>query len=133
MTDFSRRMVFWAPRVLSLMFILYLSLFALDVFTEGRGFWRTLAALLIHLIPSFVLVAVTILAWRWEWVGAALFGTAGLAYILMVFLRPLPGAIRASWIAAVAGPALVIALLYMANWLNREEIRRARRGYQRSM
>jgi hypothetical protein len=33
-----------------------------------------------HLIPSFVLVGVLALAWRWEWIGAALYGAAGMIY-----------------------------------------------------
>jgi hypothetical protein len=84
MSDFSGKALFWAPRVLSIAFIAFLSLFALDVFDGRLGFWQTVLALLIHLIPVFVLIAVLILAWRWEWVGAVLYAAAGLLYIVQV-------------------------------------------------
>ena len=64
MTELSRRTLFWAPRVLSVALIVFLSLFALDVFGEVQGFWNTVLALAIHLIPTLVLSVVLILAWR---------------------------------------------------------------------
>ena len=59
-----KKLLYWAPRALSIAFILFLSLFALDVFSEGYGFWQTLLALAIHLIPSMVLTVGVLLAWR---------------------------------------------------------------------
>jgi hypothetical protein len=124
MSPLSKIGLFWAPRLLSIAFIAYLSMFALDVFDEGLGFWRTLAALAIHLIPSFVLLVVLLLAWRWEWIGAALFGTAGLGYILGVMRLSHPAPmVRASWVLVIAGPAIVIAGLFLANWARHDELR----------
>jgi hypothetical protein len=123
MTQFSRRALFWAPRALSIAFIAFLGLFALDVFGEGYGFWKTLLALTMHLIPNFVLIAVLVLAWRWEWIGAALYAAAGTLYVIMVVLRPLPPAIKLSWILTIAGPAFVVAALFLVNWLKRGELR----------
>jgi hypothetical protein len=40
----SSRAFFWAPRALAILFIAFMSFFALDVFGEGYGFWRTLIA-----------------------------------------------------------------------------------------
>ena len=39
MSNSSRRALYWAPRALSILYILFLSMFALDVFSEGRGFF----------------------------------------------------------------------------------------------
>jgi hypothetical protein len=47
-----RQLLFWSPRVLTPIFAVFLSLFALDVFEEGYGFWDTVVALFMHLIPS---------------------------------------------------------------------------------
>jgi glucose-6-phosphate-specific signal transduction histidine kinase len=66
----SRVTVLWAPRILTIAFALFISLFALDVFEEGKGLWRTLIDLLLHLIPMFVLIATLVLAWRRAWIGA---------------------------------------------------------------
>src|SRR3989304_1852376 len=53
----------WAPRVRGLGMALFLSVFALDAFGEG-GLLRNVAGFLIHLIPSFIVLAVLIAAWR---------------------------------------------------------------------
>jgi hypothetical protein len=125
MTQFSRRALFWTPRAISILFIAFLSLFALDVFGEHLGFWQTVLALTMHLIPSFVLIAVLVLAWRWEWIGAALYAAAGLLYVMWVvsMSRPVPPAMRLIWILTIAGPAFVIAGLFLANWLKRGDLR----------
>ena len=133
MTRFSRRALFWAPRALSIAFIAFLSLFALDVFGEGYGFWKTLLALTMHLIPTFVLIAVLVLAWRWEWIGAMLYAAAGMLYVIWGLPRPIPPAMKPVSILAMAGPAFVIAALFLANWMKRGELRTlARHGAKRS-
>ena len=125
MTQLSKRALFWTPRALSILFIAFLSLFALDVFDGHLGFWQTALALTMHLIPSFVLIAALVLAWRWEWIGAALYGAAGLLYVWWVvsMSRPVPPAMRAIWILTIGGPAFVIAGLFLANWLKRGDLR----------
>lgn len=127
MTELSRRMLFWAPRGLSVAFIAFLSLFALDVFGEVQGFWNTLLALAIHLIPTFVLSVVLVLAWRWEWIGATLYAAAGVFYIVTVIpRRHWAASMKLVSILAIAGPALVIAALFLVNWLKRGELRATR-------
>jgi hypothetical protein len=129
MTQLSKRALFWTPRALSILFIAFLSLFALDAFDGHLGFWQTALALTMHLIPSFVLIAALVLAWRWEWIGAALYGAAGLLYVWWVvsLSRPVPPAMRLIWILMIAGPAFAIAGLFLANWLKRGDQRAAGR------
>jgi hypothetical protein len=129
MSNLSKRALFWTPRALSIAFIAFLSLFALDVFDEHLGLWQVVLALIMHLIPVFVLIAALVLAWRWEWIGAALYAAAGLLYVAWVvsMSRPVPPAIRLVWILTIAGPAFVIAALFLANWLKRSDVRTLRR------
>ena len=128
MTQISRRALFWTPRGLSIVFIAFLSLFSMDVFSEHLGFWQTALALAMHLIPSFVLIAALVLAWRWEWIGAALYAAAGLLYVWWVatLSRPLPAAVKLMWILMIAVPAFVIAGLFLASWLKRSELHTSR-------
>src|SRR5437899_12720689 len=93
--------LFWLPRVLCLLFAAFISLFALDVFSENLGFWPAIGALSIHLIPTASVLVVLAVAWRWELIGGSLLILAGLGYTLMV----LTGNHRLSWIVASAGPA----------------------------
>jgi len=117
MTIVSRRWLFWAPRVICMAFAIFLSMFALDVFGEGHGFWKTLLALLIHLVPVYIVLAVLAMAWRWEWIGAV--GFAGLAmWYAQRNWRHHP-----IWVVQIAGPVLVIAMLFFFNWLKHEELR----------
>ncbi|MGO8790807.1 MAG: hypothetical protein ACLQVL_25970 [Terriglobia bacterium] len=121
MTTFSRRALFWIPRATCIAFAIFLSLFALDVFSEGYGFWKTLLALLIHLVPVYIVVAVLAIAWRWEWIGAAGFAGLGVWYAQDNWRR------HADWVVTLAGPLLLIAALFLVNWLKHDELR-ARAG-----
>jgi hypothetical protein len=104
----SNRALFWAPRALSILFIAFVSLFALDVFGEGYGFWWTLIHLLMHLTPSFFMLAALVVAWRWEWVGSAAFTLCG-AFFLLIGLGP--------WVKlAFAAPCFATAWLFFLNW-----------------
>lgn len=122
MTRLSRTSLFWAPRVLSIAFIAFLSLFSLDVFGEGLGFWATVMALIIHLLPSIALLVALILAWRWEWIGAVVYAAAGVLYIGTVRVSHVAPALKLTWILAIAAPALIVAALFLANWRRHSEL-----------
>jgi hypothetical protein len=125
MSKTSKRALFWTPRILSIVFIAFLSLFALDVFDAHLGFWQTVLAFVMQEIPVFVLIVALILAWRWEWIGAAVYAAAGLLYVSMVvsMSRPIPPAMKLVWILTIAGPAFVIAGMFLAGWLKRGQLR----------
>jgi hypothetical protein len=125
MSATSGKVLFWAPRVLSILFIAFLSMFALDVFDEHLGFWRTTSALTMHLLPSIVLIAALIVAWRREWVGSMLYAAAGLLYVIWAVSvsRPVPLSVRYIWMLTIAGPAFVIAVLFLLNWRKHDELR----------
>jgi hypothetical protein len=116
----SARILDWAPRVLAIAFIGFISLFALDVFNEGLGPRQTIAALVMHLLPAMVLTLLLVIAWRREWVGALLFGLAGVGYILVIAPKEsLTLAQKVNWSGTIAGPALLVALLFWTNWIRR--------------
>lgn len=73
-----KNILYWLPRILAILFIIFISLFALDVFGKPNWF----LALLIHLIPSFILIIATIVAWKKELVGGLVFVVLGLSFIL---------------------------------------------------
>ena len=67
------KLLFWLPRVLAILFIGFLAIFALDVFEPGKTFDYYIIALFMHLIPNFILTALLIIAWRQEKFGGILF------------------------------------------------------------
>jgi hypothetical protein len=104
----SKPILYWTPRLLGLLAAVFLSLFALDVFGAGHGFWGTLLALSMHLIPSAIVLAALAIAWRWEVAGGLLFIAAGVAY--MVTVNPVE---HPSWVLAVAGPLWITGALFL--------------------
>ena len=60
----TKRLLFWTPRIICLLFAAFISLFALDVFEENHGFWNTLLALSLHLIPTAILLLILATSWR---------------------------------------------------------------------
>jgi ABC-type dipeptide/oligopeptide/nickel transport system permease component len=113
-----RHLLFWSPRVLTLLFTVCLSLFALDVFDEGLGFWGTIVALFMHLIPTWIVLLVLALSWRWEWIGAVLLVVLGLLYVPLALGRGHP-----EWTLIISGPLFLMGGLFLVNWLKRKEIR----------
>ena len=117
MTTTSKRALFWMPRILCLVFAGFISLFALDVFQEGLGAWRTTLALLMHLIPTFLILIVLAVSWRWEWVGALLFTGLALLYLLTSW-----GRLHWSAYVVISGPLFLLGVLFLLNWIWRAEL-----------
>jgi hypothetical protein len=105
------KIFYWAPRVLSILFAIFLSIFALDVFGEYHGLELALA-LFIHLLPSFVLAAVIFISWKHDLFGAVAFLFVAGLYIYVAGLgRPW------TWYAFISGPAALTGILFFINWL----------------
>lgn len=109
------RLLYWMPRVLGILFAGFLGLFAFDVFNEGLGFWQALAAFAVHLIPAAIVLAAVLLGWYRELAGAVVMAALGLAYAIRFSNHP-------AWIVCIAGPALVIGLLFFLSWLGMRRV-----------
>lgn len=112
-----RTALYWAPRILAIAFGLFVSLFALDSFSDQASIWVKLAHFAVHLIPVAVYGVILVLAWRWEWVGAVLFATLGALYVATM------GRHRLDWNLIIAGPLFLLAALFLVGWLRRAELR----------
>jgi hypothetical protein len=119
-----KKYLYWTPRILSIIFILFLSLFSLDVFDAGLGFFGTIAALSIHLIPSFILTILLVISWKREIVGGVTFILAGIIYIILVLMNSQFEWYLLSWIIIIAGPAFLIGVLWILNWKKRKKLRK---------
>lgn len=114
----TRRLLFWLPRVFCILFAVFAGLFALDVFGQGYGFLDTVLALLIHLVPTWIVLVALIISWRWEWVGGVTFIALGVLYLVMFRGRVI-------WAAylAIAGLLFLLGVLFFIGWFHRKEIR----------
>jgi hypothetical protein len=117
MTPRVRRLLFWTPRVATLLFAAFVGLFALDVFGAGYDLWGTLLALLLHLLPVFGLLAAVAVAWRWPWVGAAAL-TGWAAWYVATFR----GFVLSVYVGLALLPFL-LGVLFLLDWLFRSELR----------
>jgi len=115
----ARSWIYWSPRILTIVFILFISMFALDVFGNNYTLWQTVQGLFMHLIPSMILTVFLIIAWKREWVGAVGFFLFALVYIGMIVRRPLEGYML-SYSLIIAGPSIVVGILWWLNWAEKK-------------
>lgn len=113
--------IWWIPRLFCILFALFLSVFSLDVFGQGTGIWKTALALLIHNIPSIVIVFVLVFSWRRSWLGAIAFTLIGIAFYFLM-----PGK---STSLLIILPIIGIAILFFLNWMFRADIKEAKQAF----
>ncbi|TAL67124.1 MAG: hypothetical protein EPN82_16270 [Bacteroidetes bacterium] len=112
-----KTLLLWLPRILSILFAGFISMFAFDVFTGHHGFMQTMTGLIMHLIPTLLIIVVLILSWKWEWIGGIAYIGIGIYYIIMV------GFGRFSWIMLISGPLFLIGILFLISWFNHDKLR----------
>lgn len=116
MKDSNERILCWMPRILSILFAAFISIFALDVLGTGDSRGETILAFLIHLIPTALVLVALVIAWRWERMGAILFAALGSWYIIMAW-----GDMHWTAYFFISGPLFLIAALFLAHWLYRRD------------
>ena len=107
----SRQILLWAPRVLLIVFALFLIIFSFDVFGEGQRPTQVALKFVVHNIPSAMLGALVFVAWRREWIGASVCLLLAAAYIIWAWGRFPPFVY-----VVIAGPLAIVAVLYAVNW-----------------
>ncbi len=111
------KFVYWVPRILSILFILFLALFSLDVFEiPNQNAGEVALRLLIHNIPALALLFILIISWKYEIVGGVVFILAGIAYIIVSVFNQIEWYFIISWGLQIAGPAFLIGILFLMNW-----------------
>ncbi len=98
----------WTPRVLVVLYAAFISLFALDVWDMDGSVLERLGGFLIHLLPTFVLLATLLIAWKRPTVGGLLF--LGIALLFTVFFNW-----TADWptLLILGTPLVVIGVLFL--------------------
>lgn len=115
--------IYWTPRIAGIVLTLFVALFALDVFEMGGTVWQQIGAFIMHALPSIIMGVILVIAWRWEWVGAAAFLLAALFFLRTLLGNP-EGAL--GMLLLFSGPMLVVAAAFWLNWKWRSEIRAVR-------
>lgn len=116
----TNKFIFWTPRILSIILIVFLATMSLDVFEMGLGFWGTLGGLFMHNIPVLILSAVLIISWKYEIVGGIVFVLAGILYVLMINGSVDNWKIALFQSIQISGVAFVIGGFFIANWIKKK-------------
>lgn len=105
----NRDLVLWAPRIVGLGLALFLSLFALDAFSDSRGMLATIIALLMGLIPAMITLAAVGIGWKHEGIAAIIFLVGAVFYAVNALEHP-------DWILIITGPLVLEAALFYLSW-----------------
>lgn len=115
------KFLYWTPRIIGIIFVLFLMMFSLDVFEMGLSVREIIIGLLMHNIPALILLIVLIISWKYEIVGGIVFILAGLFYILSIFITNDFEWYMLSWIMTIALPSIFVGILFMINWVKKNK------------
>lgn len=102
------KILYWIPRILVILSILFMLMFSFDAFGGDNPFGKELLGFLMHNIPVFVLIIVLVIAWKREVIGGALFILVFFA--LGIFFKSFSGN-PASLI--IIAPILITGILFI--------------------
>jgi hypothetical protein len=106
-----KNFLLWTPRILAILFILFISMFAADAFEGEASLGRKLLGFLIHLLPTILLLICLVIAWKYPHIGGVLFIMAAIFFtiwfdsykVLNTFLL-------------ISLPPAIIGLLFLWQW-----------------
>jgi len=114
------KFIHWTPRILSIIFIGFLTLLSLDVFGTGLNFWETAMAFFMHNLPVLFLIITLIISWKYEIVGGIIFILAGLFYVTLIMKNPFEW-YAIIWIIQISGVAFLIGTLFLIGWFKKQK------------
>jgi hypothetical protein len=98
----------WIARILMIVFILFLTMFSLDVFDMEGTLLEKLGGFVMHSIPSLILVAVLLVSWRNPLLGGILTLASAAALTLRFRIQGI------TELATLALPLVVVGILFIA-------------------
>jgi hypothetical protein len=112
MSDATGRVLDWAPRILCIAFAAFISIFAMDVFSLRVDVAHKALALLMHLIPTALILVVLVVAWNRQWLGAVIFPLLAAYHAVTMW-----GRLDWSGYAVIDGPLVLLGILFLMSWL----------------
>ena len=113
------KILHWTPRIICILSILFISLFAMDSFHPDMTIWQQIADFLKKLIPSFGLIILLIVAWKWEFIGGIMFILIGLGFSPFIFMHNYemnPSIWRSMInIMAITMPIVIVGILFIVS------------------
>ena len=123
--DKSEGLFYWLPRSLSIIAIIIVTAFSFDVFQSGESVAGQLEDLVIHLVPSYLLTVILVVAWKWEYTGGIIFLVIGLVSSPYVFYGNYSNnhSVTSSLITIllVTVPFIIIGALFLVSYYKRKK------------
>lgn len=98
----------WIPRILAIIFILFISVLSLDVFSMEDTFLRMVVGLFVHLLPFLFLLAMLIVFWKQPRYCGYVFLFLGIVFTL--FFKTY---LRVDVFLLISFPPLLIGVLFV--------------------
>jgi hypothetical protein len=108
----SLKVLYWFPRVLVILAVIFMMLFSLDEFGGSEPIGQQLLGFLAHNIPAFILIVTLVIAWKYEIIGGVVFVLLSAA--MTIFFKSFSGN-PASLI--VISPFVIAGLMFMLHKL----------------
>jgi len=96
-----------------------MALMSLDIFGNGYTLWQTVGALIMHNIPTIILLVTVVISWRKGIVGAIGFSAFAIFYLAWVSCKMFTNGFEwyyLAWIIQIAGITLLIGYLFFLGW-----------------
>lgn len=109
--------LYWIPRILAILFILFLAFFSLDVFSPEKDLASIIFGLIMHNIPVFILIIVLVISWKYDIFGVSfmLFGFIFLSNLILRGKRVEYGHLT------IIIPSILIGILFLFNWARKRQ------------
>ncbi len=101
----ANQFIYWLPRILGIILILFVMMFSLDIFDMGLTAGEIIIGLLMHNIPAYILTAILIISWKNEMFGGIIFMISGLICLFVL-----------SWSLILCLPIFLISILFFVSW-----------------
>lgn len=102
------RILYWIPRIITILSILFMIMFSFDVFSGNEPFSRKMLGFLIHNIPVLILIVILFIAWKWGVAGGVLFILASIfGFVFFHSFSGNPGSL------IVIAPFLITGILFI--------------------
>jgi hypothetical protein len=124
----SIKILHWAPRIICILAILFISIFAADSFAPELTIWQQISGFIIHLIPSFVLLIILIVSWKRELFGGIFFTLIGIVLTPFIYTlnysRNDSIAMSIGIVSMITLPFIIVGVLFLMSYFTKKKYRK---------
>lgn len=111
------KFIFWTPRIILIIFALFLVIFSFDVFDSCNSFLSCTLALFMHNLPSIILLIILLISWKYELFGGIIFTIFGIICLIVLLYNLFLGYNKGNPIFIIGSIVfLLIGILFLIGW-----------------